>query len=160
MESYYEEQFFEPIVQELSQYHGGSTDGRVGKGKVFNTGYEVYIYAFFLGLYFGERRPLSGEKRWFRMEMGSWGRKKKEEGRKSYTILQKYIFAALVAKTEVDLLALDKGEISSKEVCDMLMQTLCEYANSGFYLMQDQMKRDPEGFFSNDGLLKFIRNFC
>ena len=61
IDSYYEEQFFEPIVEELSQYRGGTTDDRVAKGKLFNAGYEVFIYAFFLGLYYGERRPLIGE---------------------------------------------------------------------------------------------------
>lgn len=160
IDSYYEEKFFEPIVEELCQYHGGSVDGRVAKGKTFNAGYEVFIYAFFLGLYYGERKPLSGEKRKFRMEMITWGKKKNEMGRKSYTILQKYIFTALVAKSDIDMIALDKGEIDVKDVCDVLMTTLNEYANSGFYLMKDQMEKKPECFFENSGLLEFIKNFC
>lgn len=160
IDSYYEEKFFEPVVEALCQYKGGSSDGRVAKGKTFNAGYEVFIYAFFLGLYYGERKPLCGEKRKFRMEMSSWGRKKNEEGRKSYTILQKYIFAALIAKSDIDLIALDKGDLEIKEACDTLMTTLNEYANSGFYLMKNQMDRQPEAFFENSGLLDFIKNFC
>lgn len=160
IDSYFEERFFEPIVEELCQYHGGSTDGRIAKGKTFNAGYEVFIYAFFLGLYYGERKPLVGEKRKFRMEMSTWGKKKNESGRKSYTILQKYIFTALVAKSDIDLIALDKGEIPVKDVCDVLMTTLNEYANSGFYLMNDQMIRKPGCFFENDGLLNFMQQFC
>ena len=81
-------------------------------------------------------------------------------GRKSYTILQKYIFTALVAKSDIDLIALDKGDIEVKDVCDVLMTTLNEYANSGFYLMKDQMEKKPECFFENSGLLEFIKNFC
>ena len=141
IDSYYEEQYFSSVVEELCQYHGGSSDGRVAKGKLFNAGYEVFIYAFFLGLYYGERTPIEGEKRKFRMEMSTWGRKKNEEGRKSYTILQKYIFTALVAKSNIDLIALDKGEVSTNDVCDTLMTTLNEFANSGFRLMKNEMDR-------------------
>ena len=159
-DSYYEEKFFEPVVEELCQYHGGSVDGRIAKGKTFNAGYEVFIYAFFLGLYYGERKPLSGKKLKFRMEMFTWGKKKNEAGRKSYTILQKYIFAALVAKSDIDLLALDRGDIDVKVACDILMTTLNEYANSGFYLMYDQMEKEPSCFFENNGLLQFIKKFC
>jgi hypothetical protein len=160
IDSFYEEKYFEPVVQLICQYHGGSTDDRIAKGKTFNAGYEVFIYAFFVGLYFGERRPLVGEKRKFRMEMSTWGRKKNEEGRKSYVILQKYIFTALIAKSDIDLIALDKGDLDVKEACDSLMTTLNEYANSGFYLIKEQIDKNPEYFFENAGFLNFIRNFC
>lgn len=159
MDSYYEAQYFEPVIDELVQFHGGGTTGRDAKGKIFNAGYEVFIYAFFIGLYYGERRPLSGEKRKFRMEMKLWGRKGSEPDRQSYTILQKYIFAALVAKSNIDLLALDKGEVGVKETCDELMTTLNEYANMGFFLISNEMKRNMGLFFENDGLLKFLRQF-
>lgn len=159
IDSYYEEKFFESVIDPLVQFHGGSVDGRNAKGKIFNAGYEVFIYAFFLGIYYGERKPLTGEKRKFRMEMETWGRKSTEQGRKSYKILQKYVFVALVAKSDIDLIALDKGGIDTKEACDTLMRTLNEYANSGFYLMKNEMDRKEGAFFENDGLLKFLRNF-
>ena len=160
IDSYYESQYKEPIIEYLCQYGGGSAVGRTAKGKIFNAGYEVFIYAFFLGLYYGERKPLNGEKLKFRMEMNTWGRKKNETGRKSYTIIQKYIFAALVAKSDIDLIALDKGDVDVNNVCDELMKTLNEYANSGLYLMKQQLDKKPECFFENTGLLDFIRNFC
>lgn len=160
MDSYYESKYKEPVVDFLCQYGGGSSDGRMAKGKIFNAGYEVFIYAFFIGLYYGERKPLSGEKLKFRMEMSSWGRKKNENGRKSYTILQRYIFTALVAKSDVDLLALDKGDIDVNEVCNVLMTTLNEYANSGFSLILAQIRIKPDVFFENAGLLNFIKKYC
>ena len=160
MDSFYEEQYYEPVVEALCQYHGGSADGRVAKGKLFSAGYEVFIYAFYVGLYYGERTPLKGEKRKFRMEMSTWGRKKNEQGRKSYTILQKYIFTALVAKSDIDLIALDKGENSSKEICDALMITLNEYANTGFGIIKSEMSRNNGKFMENTGLVDFIKNFC
>ncbi|MCH4183497.1 MAG: glycoside hydrolase family 15 [Prevotella sp.] len=156
-DSYYEEKFFEPLVDALCQYNGGTTDGRLAKGRIFNAGYEVFIYAFFLGLYMGERRPLAGPTRKFRMAMSSWGRKSNEKDRKSYTILQKYIFIALVTKTDVYFLALDKGELNVNDVCKKLMATLNEYANTGFYRMYDQLKKDPDYFFGNTSLLDMIR---
>ena len=58
-DSYYEEKFKESIIENLCQFHGGTADGRKAKGKFFNAGYEVFIYAFFLGLYYGERKPLT-----------------------------------------------------------------------------------------------------
>ena len=160
IDSYYESQYKEPVIEYLCQYGGGSAGGRMAKGKIFNAGYEVFIYAFFLGLYYGERRPLHGEKLKFRMEMNTWGRKKNETGRKSYTIIQKYIFSALIAKTDIDLLALDKGDIDVNDACDLLMTTLNEYANTVFFLMKQEIDKKPECFFENTGLLDFIRNFC
>ena len=159
-DSYYEEQFKGPIVEELCQYHGGSTENRKAKGKFFNAGYEVFIYAFFLGLYYGERRPLTGNVLKFRMTMSSWGRKKNELGRTSYTILQKYIFIALVAKTKIDFIALDKGDIDVNDACKDLMTTLNEYANTGFYLIQSEMKRNPDAFYNNDELLNLMEKMC
>lgn len=159
-DSYYEARFYEPIIEEFCQFHGGSADGRMGKGKVFNAGYEVFIYAFYIGLYYGERMPLEGERRKFRMPMANWGRKTTEKGRTSYTILQNYIFMALIAKSDIDLIELDKGCIEIKDACKVLMKTLNEYANMGFHLIENELRRNPNGFFENDGLLKFIQNFC
>ena len=155
-DSYYEEKFKESIIENLCQFHGGTADGRKAKGKFFNAGYEVFIYAFFLGLYYGERKPLTGNVLKFRMRMSSWGRKKYEEGRKSYIILQKYIFVALVAKTNIDFIRLDKGELNVNDVCKDLMKTLSEYANTGFYLIQAEMRKNPNTFFENTGLLNLM----
>ena len=159
-DSNYEEQYFEPVVEELCQFRGGSTDTRMSKGKIFNAGYEVFIYAFFLGLYSDERTPLKGGTRKFRMPMSLWGRKSTEIGRESYTILQKYIFIALIAKSDVDLIALDKGDLDVEDVCKELMNTLNEYANTGFRIIANELKNNPTSFFENDGLLKFLNNFC
>ena len=64
-----EEQFLEPIIKRYCYWHGGTNEKVDIKGKTFNAAYEIYIYAFFLGLYAGKRRPLVGNKRNFSMEM-------------------------------------------------------------------------------------------
>jgi len=161
IDSYYEERYFKPVIEELCQYHGGSVDARDGKGKFFNAGYEVFIYAFFLGLYYGERTPLSGPKRKFRMEMFTWGRKSTEVGRKDFTVIQKYIFAALIAKSDIDLIAVDNGSLSLDNACDILMTTLNEYANTGFQqLLPPKQEHLNTKLLENEGLMNLIRNFC
>ena len=42
------------------------------------------------------------------------------------------MFAALIARTDVDLIALDKGEIKPSKVVDQLIAKMEEYANFGF----------------------------
>lgn len=161
MDSYYEERYYEPVIEALCQYHGGSANGRDGKGKIFNAGYEVFIFAFFVGLYYGERTPLQDPKRKFRMEMSTWGRKTGETGRTEYTLIQRYIFAALIAKSNIDLLAVDKGELSLDDACAILMTTLNEYANTGFQQILPPGRTEIDSkFYENTGLLDMIRNFC
>ena len=41
----FEKEFDKSIVQMYCQYGGGSAEGQVGKGKTFNAGYEIFIYA-------------------------------------------------------------------------------------------------------------------
>ncbi len=95
------------------------------------------------------------------MEMKTWGRKSTETGRKDFTILQKYIFAALIAKSNIDLLAVDKGELTYDDACKILMTTLNEYANTGFQQLLPHGRDEIDAkFFENTGLLDLVRNFC
>ena len=48
-----------------------------------------------------------------------WGNLENRNGRTSYGKIREYIFAALVARTEIDYLALDKGEIEPSKVVDI-----------------------------------------
>lgn len=158
MNSNFEERFLEPIIKRYSYWHGGTSDSVESKGRSFNAAYEVYIYAFFLGLYANERRPLDGKKRHFSMEMKRWGNVSEDrfKNRKAYPIIQKYVFAALIAKTEIDLLAIDRGDLSIDSGVNELMKTLCEYANGGFYLMADKMENVPDYFDVNSAFIDFL----
>lgn len=42
--------------------------------------------------------------------------------------------------TDIDLIALDKGEISVKKVVDQLMDKMEQYANFGFSYMQEKWR--------------------
>lgn len=69
-----------------------------------------------------------------------WGNQESRIGRTSYGKIREYIFAALVARTDIDLIALDKGEISVKKVVDQLMDKMEQYANFGFSYMQEKWR--------------------
>lgn len=156
------EPFLEPIIKRYCYWHGG-TDEKVDiKGKVFNAAYEIYIYAFFLGLYAGKRRPLIGAKRDFSMEMKRWGSINLSifPNRKTYPQIQKYVFAALIAKSDIDLLAIDRGDMTIQEGVNILMKTLSEYANGGFYLMRDKMSAIPDYFDGQQSFLSFISKYA
>lgn len=159
IDSYYSEIYAIKIIEAFSQYGGGNSETREGNGKMFGAGYEVFIYAFFIGLYSGIRKPLYGPKKKFRMRMKDWGNVNPnvQKGRKKYTKIQEYIFMVLVAKSDVDFIAIDKGELSVDEACDILMTTLNDYTNQGLYLMNAKMQDDPNFFYSNMGFVDFLK---
>ena len=74
-------------------------------------------------------------------------------GRKSYPELRKHIFAALIAKTDVDLIALEKGELDASDVASSLIDTMEEYANYGFYYMTEKLKDNPNSLYRNSGFI-------
>lgn len=81
------------------------------------------------------------------------------KGRKAYPKLREYIFTALVARTDIDFIALDKGEMTSRKAVDMLMQTMEEYANWGFHFMEDKLTDDPNYFYRETAFLEVFLVF-
>lgn len=160
IDSYYQEVFAVNIIEAFSQYGGGNDVTREGKGKMFGAGYEVFIYAFFIGLHSGIRRPLIGPTKKFRMRMKDWGNvnPNTQKGRKKYIGIQNYIFMALVAKSDIDFIALDKGELMVDDTCKVLMKTLNEYTNQGLFMMRAKMQDDPHFFYGNTDFLDFFKS--
>lgn len=153
----YETIFHAPIVEAFCQWHSGTDNGRDEKGRIFNAGYEAFIYAFFTGLYRNERRPLVGQTRSFSMEVFRLGDvRDKTTGRKKYIAIQEYIFAALIAKSDIDLVEYDQGHITSDEAVAKLMTTMNEIANAGFYAINDKMKQQEDFFTSSENVLDFV----
>ena len=77
-DGYCESRFFDTIIDDFCQYKGGTAEGQQSKGKTFNAGYELFIYAFFLGLYSNIRRPLIGDIKKFGQPVGLWGNVRQE----------------------------------------------------------------------------------
>lgn len=69
------------------------------------------------------------------------------------------MFAALIARTDVDLLALDKEEVTSRKIVDQLVEKMEQYANFGFSYMAEKMEDDPNYFFKETAFLRLFLSF-
>lgn len=150
------------LLRKYTDYGVGASQLTEAKGKSFGAGYELYIYAFFIGLYFNKRRKLSDKSKTLGQDIQYWGNVGNKIGRKAYSSIQKYIFMALIARTTADdgtidfWMQLEKGEITERKVVDMLIETMEEYANYGFYYMIDKIDDNPNYFFQNKRFLDCI----
>ena len=153
----WETHFEESLLRTYTDYGIGASEHTEAKGKTFGSGYELYIYAFFLGLYAGEKRPLANNTKDFGHLIQYWGNVGNKKERKDYSKIREYIFTALVAKTDkLDLIALEKGDITEKKAVDLLINTMEQYANYGFYLMKNKLETNPNYFFKSTGFLDMI----
>ena len=145
------------LFNSLSQKFGAEGEKKLNLGKHFSTNYELYTYAFFLGLYNEELIPIpEKEKRVdFSHHIQFWG-SKSTSIRKDFTILQEYIFMALVAKTDIDLIALDKGELSEEDAIKMLINTMESYTNGGLTLIKEKIDQNSNYFLQNTSFLNMI----
>jgi hypothetical protein len=96
----FETRFEESLLRPFTEYGGGSVESMSSKGKIFGAGYELYIYAFFIGLYANKRKELSNETKSLGQPLQFWGNLDSKKFRKAYPKLREYIFAALIAKTD------------------------------------------------------------
>jgi hypothetical protein len=158
----WEKRYEDNIIKKFCDYGRGSTSLREDRGKIFGAGYEIFIVAFFIGLYFNQRRPLvddSQKRKSFGQPIQYWGNIDSVKGRNAYPKLREYIFIALIARTDVDFIALDKGEITPNKAVDMLMQTMEEYANWGFNFMEDKLIDNPNYFYKETAFLEIFLAF-
>ena len=81
------------------------------------------------------------------------------KGRKAYPKLREFIFTALIARTDINFIALEKGEMTSRKAVDMLMQTMEEYANCFFNFIEDKLINDPNYFFRETAFLEIFLAF-
>jgi hypothetical protein len=147
------------LFNSLSYKFGAEGEKKLNLGKHFSTNYELYVYAFFLGLYNDEFIPIpEKEKRVdFSYEIQGWG-SKKTSLRKDFTILQEYIFMALVAKTNIDLISLEKGELGEDDTIKMLIYTLESFTNGGLTIIREKIDHNPNYFLQNTSFLDLILN--
>lgn len=158
----WEKRYEDKIIGNFCDYRRGNSSLREDRGKVFGAGYEIYIVAFFIGLYFNQRRALIADNtkiKDFSWATQNWGNIEQSGGGKAYPKLREFIFTALIARTDIDFIALEKGEIKSQKAVDMLMQTMEEYANWGFHFMEDKLIDDPNYFFRETAFLEIFLAF-
>jgi len=156
------EKRYEEVIKSFCDYGKGINSYREDRAKIFGAGYELFIIAFFIGLYYNQKRKLnedSTQLKKFGYEIQKWGDFGQRNGRKPYPKLKEFIFVALVARTDVDWIALDKGDINSRKVVSQLMQTMEEYANFGLNYIDDQMRENPGCFYQEDAFLRVFLAF-
>ena len=152
----FEKHYEQSVIRVLADYGIGASEHTDAKGKILGAGYEPYIMAFFIGLYANKRIPLpedSDEVKGLGQPLDKWGNLDSKKFRKAYPKLREYIFISLVAKTKIDWIALDKGEIKVADVVTQLIKTMEEYANYGFSIMADKLESDNGYFFSKRAFL-------
>jgi hypothetical protein len=158
----YAEEFREPLFDSFTKKFGGSEKSKVDLGKHFSNNYELYMYAFFLGLYNNELAPIpeKTKKVDFSHAIQFWGSKGNRLDRKDFTNLQEFIFTSLIAKTDVDLIALEKGEITEEEVVKQLIQTMESYTNGGLTLIKEKIEENSNYFLQPTSFLNMILESC
>ena len=142
----------------LSQKFGAEGEKKVNLGKHFSTNYELYIYAFFLGLYNNKCNPIpDGEKKIdFSHHIQHWGSKTTVSIRKDFTKIQENMFMALLAKTEIDLLSLEKGELEEDDAVKSLIKTMESYTNGGLIMIKEKTEENSNYFLQPTSFLNLI----
>ena len=152
----FEKRYEDNVIKQYTDYGKGTSSYLESRGKIYGAGYEIYIIAFFIGLYHNRRKPLnedSSKVKGFGQAIQYWGVRENRGLRRDYGKIQKYIFAALVARSDVDFIALDQDKITARKTVDILTTTMEEYANFGFDYIDDKMQDNPEYFFKNSAFL-------
>jgi len=154
----YNDEFKESLFDGLTKKFGGSEKTKIDLGKHFSSNYELYMYAFFLGLYNDECVPIpeKANKTDFSHHIQYWGSKGTRLDRKDFTNLQEYMFMALIAKTEIDFFALEKGEIDDENVVRELVNTMEAYTNGGLILIKEKIEDNPNYFLQPTSFLNMI----
>ena len=160
----WEKKYAELLMEPFTDYGRGTSQYTVSRGKIFGAGYEMFIIGFFIGLYFDKTKKLPDDKS-KRKDFGHpimfWGSQegKLKLGRTSYKKIQEYMFAALIAKTDIDFISLEKGEVSVNDVANSLKKMMEEYANYGFHYLEDMLENDPNSLFKDSAFLKIFTSF-
>jgi len=153
---------YEKMINQFAEYGKGTNAMSENRAKVFGAGYEMYIVAFFIGLYFDRQKPLNQDRakvKDFGWQIQNWGNIEKRNGRNPYGKIREYMFAALIAKTDIDFIELEKGNITARKAVDALIKTMEDYANFGFDYMAEQLEDNINCFYKEGGFLNMFLQF-
>ena len=154
----YDVVFRESLFDKLTKKGGGSEQSKEDRGKQFANNYELYMYAFFLGLYNNEFSPIpsEGKKIDFSHAIQFWGSKTNVLYRKDFTKVQENMFIALLAKTDIDIVALEKGELDEDDSVKSLIKTMESFTNGGLILIKEKLEENPNYFLQPTSFLNMI----
>lgn len=148
---------YKELFDSLTAKGGAEGEKKISLGKHFSNNYELYIYAFFLGLYQDAQIPIpEGDKgKDFSYAIEFWGRKSTSL-RKDFTILQEFIFAALIAKSDFPLIDLEKEKLTEDSVVKLLINNMQSYANGGLQIIREKLEESPNYFLPSNSFLELI----
>lgn len=140
----YDNRFYESVIFRFATKGGdkGRELETFRNARHFSNIYEIYIYAALIGIQCNYRLPWSERsvRRKFE-EIKDW---------KQHPDLVKFLIMALLAKSDIDFNELeDMGQEEIKAKMRELKTLLEEYANGGFYIIQNKLQNDPF-FFEDD----------
>ena len=138
----YNMRFRESMFKKYS-IQGGTSSRRESLGKVFETNYELYSYAFFIGLYLDEYVELPQKERVdFSQPIQFWGNKSGH--RENFSYIQKAIFSAVIVKEKsINWLELEKGNIAEDSVVKTLISSVEAYTNGGLIYLDGKINEHP-----------------
>lgn len=149
---------YQYMFEFLGRKGGGSEIAKEDQGKSFSNYYEVYIYAFFVGLYNDENIEIEKgqEKKGFGQPIEFWGNTK-SIGRNDYSFIQEYIFTALIVKSDIDLLELENfDEKEVERTIRILISLMEDYANGGLSILQEKYDENPGFFFNKEVFVDMV----
>ncbi|MCI5581578.1 MAG: glycoside hydrolase family 15 [Phocaeicola plebeius] len=153
---------FDLLLRQYCDYGKGTNQFTESKAKILGAGYEMYIIAFFIGLYADRTKPLNPDpmkRKVLGQPIMYWGNIENRKLRKAYPELRTYIFMALLARTDIDFIALDKGELQVQRVVADLKKKMEEYANYGFDYIHEKLEEDSAWLSRNSSLLDTFLSF-
>lgn len=129
-----------PVIDRFSLVGGRDEELKQDTGRFFSNVYEIYMYAAMLGLKNDYRIPLEGAQTRDFNKIKFWQPNE----------LVRFIFMALLAKSEIDLNVIEELEEADVErEITKLKSLLEEYANGGFDLIHSKVNEAPY-FFENE----------
>ena len=143
------QQIFDKLANRGNE--GGDNEERAKEtGKIFATQYELYIYAFFLGLYANQQQENTTKEN-FGHKISEWGKKNRRSGRESFVEIQDFMFISLITKSDVDFIELERSsdENDTKATISQLIDLMESYTNGGLQLIRDKLESNENYFISS-----------
>jgi len=118
----------------------------------FNADYKTDVFEK-LSLYGGGGK----KKENFRVPIKDWGNKTGRLLRKDFSQIQEYIFTALIAKADIDFIAIEKGQIDEDSVIKNLLYQFESFTNGGLIFLKSKYEEHPAYFMRATYLLDLIK---
>ncbi|MCC4832816.1 hypothetical protein LMH66_09245 [Shewanella sp. 10N.7] len=127
---------FKDFFEQITQFGGGVEGEKYIKAKSFSNAYELYIYAFFIGLYKDKKVDITEDDKlngfW---EMENW---------RPITLTDSLITCA-IAESNFNMSALEEGDDKFiSEQVKLVKKVIESYANGGLELIKNEIDQDPE----------------